>query len=266
MQKNKLIILLIGSTILIVLVIYMVMLESEQPNSNNSTESNITTSSDDSFDEEQQENSQENSGNFLNAESENELTDGNNEEINDTDEHEAREKAIETISNQNLNESVNELTQDTLYEHLVLYQNFRFMLNDEDEVTREEDIESNAEWIAIELKGWHDHASENYQFTYSKDQFLAFVEEENYLEDEDMITLVLYDELKKVNEDLYVRQLETHYLKPYIWNSVEDQVAAEFSDEVPDNDENRRSLLYSSLEQEIMTKLVEENPNFFDTE
>lgn len=263
MQKNKIIILTTGTIILIILVVLMIFLERDRTNSSG-TESNIILSNNNSDEVDIQHNPDDSS---INIQTDQDTSnDPNAETLNDFDETEVREKAIEAITSHALNESATEMTEETLYAHSLLNQNFREMMIDES-ITKEEDEKQNAEWIAIELMGWHDHATEHYQFNYSEERFLTFIEDQNYLENQDAITSILFEQLKNIDNNLYIRQLETHYLKPFIWHNIEDEVASNMSEDFSDLEEDDEEYqVFLSFDQEIMSNLVEKNPNLFESE
>jgi len=263
MQRNKLIILSIGTTILTILVVLMIFLERDQTTSN-APESNIAVSDSQSSEVDKVESNQGNS--LINSQNEENSHDNNDERINGLDENEVRDYAQKAIAAHNLNNSATEMTEETLYAHSLLYQDFKDMLNDESS-TNKDDATQNAKWISIELMGWHDHATEYYQFRYSEDQFLDFLEDENRLEDQDMSTSILFEELNNINKDMYIRQLESHFLKSYIWENIENEVSSNMSEDFSDLDEEEKDYqAFLAFEQELTNDLFEKNPNLFESE
>ncbi|WP_280770015.1 hypothetical protein [Salipaludibacillus daqingensis] len=266
MQRNKLIILSIGTVILTILVIVMIFLERGETTSNGAGSNAVVTDTNSSTNTASNEDNAQQDDESLNVQSENSIEEDEN--IYDLSEEELREKAREAIDSSTINDSETEMTKDSLYNHSLLNQKFRNSLDEETNST-EEDVEQNAEWLSIELMGWYDYAQDKYDFNYSEDQFLSFIENENYIEDEEMMAIALFEELKQINENAYIRQLETNYLKAFIWESIQDDVASEMSDDVSgmdndnDNDENEYRL-FLAFEQEIMSDLVEKNPNLVE--
>lgn len=273
MQKNKLIILSIGSIILIILVGMMIFLERDDRTNPSAPQSNIAVSDNNSNEAEVQNNSD---GSSINNQTDQDSSiDQNNESLNNIDEtdvkvKEVREKVAEAIKTHELNETATEMTKETLYAHSLLNQNlsqdFRKMKDDES-FTNEDDVKQNAEWTAIELMGWHDHATDNYQFNYSEQRFLAFIEDQNLLEEEDIMTSVLLEQLKNTNNNVYIRQLEILYLKPFIWDSIEDEVASNMSNDFSDlEEEEEQYQVFLAFDQEVISNLVEKHPNLFEGE
>jgi hypothetical protein len=254
MQKSKLIILIAGSVILLILSTIMFILERDNQ-AGNTTDPEVGVTNENQLGEEAEPGDEavtpENDGGQSN-----DATAG----LNGEEEEDLRENAHEAISKSSVNENETDMSEQTLFNHSVLYRTYQMF--DEDSLIDEEDIEQDAEWISVELMGWHDHASREYGFDYSDDDFVNYVEEENFLE-EDTHTIILLEELAETNENLYKRQLEIHFIKQFIWESIKEDVAAEAGEETDLSDENYQQLFYS-FEQEVIEELIENNPSLFE--
>ncbi|UTR15728.1 hypothetical protein MM221_03840 [Salipaludibacillus sp. LMS25] len=247
MERNKLIILIAGFVILIILIFLLIVLEREDnpanpgPNTNSGnteTELNNSTS-----------NNTETSNNVSqSAVDESTLTES---------EEELRTYAKEAISNTTFNDQAEELTQETLYDHALLYQQYTLLF--EDQAAEEGSAEDDARWMALELKAWYDFAQENYGFSYEPEELATFVKNDTDTEEETSTRLLL-EELASVNDHLYYRQLEFHYLRPYIWATIKDDVAQE-NGEDPDDD---LTYLYYEVDQQVMEELMKSHPDLID--
>ncbi|PYZ93841.1 hypothetical protein CR194_11925 [Salipaludibacillus keqinensis] len=261
MQRNKIIILIAGTIILLILIFIMSWLDREGSSPNTTQSNSGVTETTENTNNEIQNDEQSNSENSLNVQSDEGLNEAN-EGTNELDDREIQEIAQETILQHDLNESATELSEETLYNHFLLFSDYRSTISEEEDLASNEN-ESQGEWPAIELKGWYDHAVEEYQFTYSEDHFLQFIREENLLENEERSLKILFDELENTNENLYIRQLEIHYLKPYIWENVKQQVASDTSEDSTEDEDYQH---FRSFEQEILNDLIEKHPEMFESE
>lgn len=257
MHKNKVIILAIGTVILIALSITMFYMERQ-------SFTNISESGPEIPDSEKEENvgnSEEGSpsstpeGNIDQSDNTGQVTE---DTLGGDDQDTLREYAEEAINEINVTDESTELSQESLYKQSLLAHTYNLKLDEES--IGSDNFEPEAEWISLELISWKDHAEENYSFTYSLDNFLEFLNQEEYLqEEEDEANLILLDELNNEDENLYHRQLEVQYLKPFIWASIESEIVPEANSE-----NNEISQHFREFEQEIMEKLIEENPQLID--
>ncbi|RKL66808.1 hypothetical protein CR203_13310 [Salipaludibacillus neizhouensis] len=256
MHKNKVIILAIGTVILIALSIAMFYLEGQGPNSISDTGPEVSQSGN----EENQETSEQGStsstpeGNINQGDDTGQVTDNTIEgEGQDT----LRRYAKESISESNFTSESSNLTQESLLNQSKLAQTY--YLKQEESTIGSENIETEAKLISLELIGWKEHAEENYSFTYSFDDFIEFLNQEEYLEeDSNEPNDILLEELKKTDEELYHRQLELQYLKPFIWDSIESEIAPE------GNTEDNNNKYFNDFEQQILGKIFEENPQLIE--
>ncbi|WP_078579425.1 hypothetical protein [Salipaludibacillus agaradhaerens] len=249
MERNKLIILIAGSVILVILLFLLIVLERAE----NTENSGPSTSGDNTGTELESSGTDSNTGTSNNI-SESAIDDS---ALIESDE-ELRQYAQEAISNTSFNKQAEELTQETLYDHALLYQRYTFLF--EDQAAEEGSAEDDARWMSLEIKAWFDFAQEKYGFSYEPEDLAAFVENDSDTEEETSTRLLL-EELASINDNLYYRQLEFHYLRPYIWATIKDDVAKE-NGEDPDDD---LTYLYYDIDQQVMEKLMESHPELIDT-
>lgn len=257
MHKNKVIILAIGTVILIALSITMFYLESQTPSDLSETnlseaDPEVTDDSNNSIENESSSSSPD--GNINQAE---DTIENDGETLSEEEQTDLQEYAIEAIEEANVNEQAEELSLETLYTHSVINQAYN--INSNEDTLSSDNLDQEAEWISHELMGWKEHAEDNYSFEYSEDDFLNFINQENYLEEEDTSTIILLNELENVSENAYHRHLELLYLRPFIWSSIERDINDE-----SENNESGDMSHFREFEHEVLEKIIEENPDLID--
>ena len=70
-----------------------------------------------------------------------------------------------------------------------------------------------------------------------------------------------------INKDIYIRQLETHFLKSFIWDNIHNEVISNMSEDLSDLEEEEKDYqAFLSFEQQITNALFEKHPNLFDSQ
>lgn len=179
------------------------------------------------------------------------------------DESEYSEHAKTAIREANLS-VYEEPSEQSFYDHAILNQEYSMLI---DEVFLEEGtIEFDAQLSSKELVSWLEIAEEHGNFTYDESRFLSFIEEEGFKEDMENSAFVLVEELETENELHAIRNLETRYLKSFIWNEVKSQIKQNESMEEGETEEEFEFRVYHEFEQDVMDHLIENNPQFLEEE
>lgn len=259
MPRQKLLILGVGAVILIALSTMLFILDSDQQviqneDMNQNTPTASTTDNNTAEAEEAQ-----NSGNSINIESEEENA---VDSLNADTEEELRENAQEAL-NAHLPSDTDSFSLDAFEEHALIY---TYYTQQSDEGVIEEDtVESNAEWLAIELNGWHTYAENTYGFTYSEAAFQNFVEEEqeHTLQDDAELSILL-EEMESESAQIAQQQLEFQYAKSFIWHEIREEAAAEVDADPASVEEWNQ--VYFAVEQEVFEQLADEHPEIMEGE
>ncbi|MDG5787819.1 hypothetical protein QA612_09940 [Evansella sp. AB-P1] len=178
-------------------------------------------------------------------------------EDNEEDEEDLREFAEEAIERVTLT-PLEAPSEQSFFEHARLDQVLSSLMGSN--FTEDIELEDEARWVARDLQAWMQVATETADFSYSDEDFLAFVEEENFLEEDDLKKTVLVNELKRIDDSLYVRHLEYHYLKPFIWNNIESHFSSQSSQNHRETDEEYLYRIFLQFEDEVTNHLLESYP------
>lgn len=253
MSKLQKILLISGSVILIILSSILVMMYRAAPdeeqllNQANNIQNASTTS--------------EENMNTLNI-----TSNGENQEatgVNEIEDEELQQYIREALENVTLNTSYTEPTEQSFFEHALLYQYVTNLTGDRLSL---EEMEEEASWIAKELYAWVVVANEKADFQYEEEAFLSFIEEENFVNEDDLQTIAILNALKERDESLYVRHLEYHYMKPYIWSQIEDELQKQISKKEGETEEDYTYRLYLHFQDSVTDYLIEHYPQLAQQE
>lgn len=179
-------------------------------------------------------------------------------EISETKDEDLQHFIDEAISKAPLNPTYTEPTEQSLYEHAYLYQYVTNLVGDR--LSIEEELDEESEWIAKELYAWIITATEIANFQYNEVDFISFVQKENYLKEDDLQTTAILTALKEKNESLYIRHLEFHYIKPYIWSVIESEFQKQFPQDKDETDEDYTYRLYLQFQENVTDYLIQKYP------
>lgn len=174
------------------------------------------------------------------------------------DEEELRSFAREAIEGVNLTSSLSEPNERSFFEHARLNNFYLNLMGNR--FSEDEEMEEEAEWVAKELVAWLQTAEDMASFHYSESDFVSFVEKNNYLEEDDISTLILLDELEKYDDVLFLRHLEYQYIKLYIWENIQGELSQTFSKETNETEEEYLFRLYVEFEAIVTDYLISQNP------
>ncbi|PRO65345.1 hypothetical protein C6I21_09280 [Alkalicoccus urumqiensis] len=172
------------------------------------------------------------------------------------DPSELREQAEETLAEFTPSEE-EAFSRASFEEHAYVYT--LFQQQGEDYAVEEENTVSSAEWIAAELDAWRTFAEEDYGFSYTRENFEAYMnEQEEQVLQEDTELQVLLDVLESENPELSAQQLEFQYAKSFIWQQIREDAAADA--EVNPSSTQEWNQLYFEVEQNVFEQLQENYP------
>ncbi|WP_078594888.1 hypothetical protein [Evansella clarkii] len=183
------------------------------------------------------------------------------ENILETDQFNSEEiidYAEEAVSKTGLTSSIDGPRIESFREHALLQQNFLSLMGQN--LSEEGEMENEAEWSAKELNAWMAVAEEETGFSYSEEKFMEFVNEEQYIAEDDQETKILLDVLLEEDDNLYLRQLEYLYMRPFIWQSVKPALEEEYEQESGEADEDYEYRLYLVYGEAISAYLDENHP------
>ncbi|MDQ0254872.1 hypothetical protein J2S74_002254 [Evansella vedderi] len=192
------------------------------------------------------------------------ITDESNEDVESTignsssDKEELQQFAREAIESVNLNTSLSEPSERSFFEHARLNQYYISLMGNR--LSEDEEMEDEADWIAKEHIAWIEIAKESGGFHYSEANFKEFISTNNFIEEDDIATAILLNELKEYNETLYIRHLEYQYIKPYIWDSIQGEFKEQHSQNSNESDEDYMFRLYREFESKVIDYLIDRYP------
>lgn len=181
---------------------------------------------------------------------------------NTIDEDELKQYAKEAIEEASLTDTLSEPSERSFFEHAYLYQYYSNLMGER--LSEDEEMEDEADWVAKELAAWYEMAGEIGDFNYSESEFIQYVSEQNFLVEEDIRTVTLLNELRNKSETLYNRQLEYHYMRLFIWESIQDQLAENNQQNPDEAEEDYLQRLYREFEGNVTEYLIEKYPELLE--
>lgn len=264
MTKNKLIVLGIGLILIIILSALLIVL---QPDSEQSTQQTNVES--------EANNAEENtSANENTPESDNDFNmpdedgvageegTGNNVQ-NGQDDEQLREYAASALDEVNLHEDPDNISEDLLYAHAEL--NLLYTQMAEQDSKDIDSSQNSAEWPARERYMWYEFASEEFGFSYDKDEFLTTAEEEVYAEEASNRLAVLLEVLENEDDDYYTGQLVYQNLQPYIWHEIKEDAASHYDPDA-ENEDEREEIAERMFAQDVIEYIGDEYPEYLEGE
>ncbi|CAM3982834.1 hypothetical protein [Alkalicoccus chagannorensis] len=259
MPKQKLIVLIAGAVVLVILSAVLMLTEDDREAMNSEDEpqlANEETASSEPAGE--TDDAGASSGNAVNIDS----SEPQEEEASISEEREeqlreAAEEALDTFT-----PDVEEPFTYEAFEGQALVQSL-YQSGQEEGGTISEDMETNAEWLAVELSAWRDHAEDAYGFSFDQASFEAYVEEqENVSLEGSAEVMVLVDTLNEAESSLGDQQLHYQYGIPFIWHEIQDEAAG---GESPEATTELNALFYEE-QQEVFERIQSENPDMMEGE
>ncbi|UTR11489.1 hypothetical protein MM300_03925 [Evansella sp. LMS18] len=252
MSKNKKIYFGAGAVILLALSLLMIVMTMDEPQ-NGASQPQV--SQDSASETEETESNGSDSNDNVTDEPVGEGSILGDDQFNDD---EIMEYAEEAVSNTSLTSSIDGPRIESFREHALLRQNYLNLMGQN--LSEEDEMENEADWSAKELNAWIAVAEEETGFTYSEDEFMEFVNEEGYIEEDDQETRILLHVLSEEDDNLYTRQLEYLYMRPFVWQSVKPALEEQYEQESDESDEEYEYRLYLELGEAISAYLDENHP------
>ena len=254
MTKNKKYYYSIGAVVLFGLSLTMFMLYlNDPPNSQTQTPpvEQVDTETNDSSPREVEE-----SINITN-DNDNDNPEDSNSPSSDYSGEELESFAREAITNNTLSSSLDKPGIQSFKEHARLHQYYYALMGEN--LSDEGEAENEAEWVAKELNSWMEVAADM-AFSYSEKDFEDFINREAFLTGASSETSVLINELKKEDENLYIRHLEYKFIKPFVWESVKSTLTEEYSQDDDETDDEYNFRLFLVFEEKVFDYLDENHP------
>lgn len=248
MTKLQKILLISGSATLLVLSSILIFIDRSVPDAELSTHSRALEYEDTS-------NENKNNLNVIESNIEENVDEMATDQIDDSKLRAHIEGAMAYVT---LNTAHSQPSEQSFFEHAVLYQYVTSL--EGDRLSLEEEIEEEARWVAKDLQAWLIVAEEETSFQYDEKEFLSFVDKEGFLAEDDLQTTAILNRLREENENLYKRHLEYHYIKPYIWSQVQIDFQQKQQQKADQTDEEYLYQLYLLFEEKIADYLIENNP------
>ncbi|SDO12439.1 hypothetical protein [Alkalicoccus daliensis] len=259
MPRQKLLILGVGAAVLIALSTMLFLLDGDQQVIQNQDVNQNTPTASTTEDNTVEAEEAQNSGDSINIES------GQNAPVDSLDadiQEELQSQAQEALDNYMPDERES-FSREAFEDHALVY---TYYIQQGDEAVIEEDaVESNAEWLAIELDGWNTYAEDAYGFTFDEARFQNYTaeEEEHTLEDDAELSILL-EEMENESPIIAQQQLEFQYAKSFIWHEIQEDAAAE-QGENPESVEEWNQV-YFTVEQEVFEQIADDHPAIMDGE
>ncbi|WP_096436312.1 hypothetical protein [Alteribacter populi] len=124
-----------------------------------------------------------------------------------------------------------------------------------DSPMEEEERKEDARFQAQELLVWKKIAEREYDWNYSEDRFQSFIEGEEMSEEDDAPNDFLVNDIQNEDDDLFLRHLESKYLKLFIWHEIQSELQEQSPPEDGEDEEMHEYRLFQQFAEKVMDEM-----------